>query len=172
MVMTENVDLPPVSGTDDAHPSRDVTEALAEVEEQMMQLAAYVRGAIREAATHVDPALQPFGLKILRMLRRSGPTHASALAESLDVDRSVISRQARLLEELGLLELAADPADGRAKFLAATPLAIEKMAAVPGSDKTFIHSRLAGWPETDLNQFALLLKRLNSPAADEPRAAG
>jgi hypothetical protein len=58
MVMTENVDLPPVSGTDDAHPSRDVTEALAEVEEQMMQLAAYVRGAIREAATHVDPALQ------------------------------------------------------------------------------------------------------------------
>jgi DNA-binding MarR family transcriptional regulator len=83
----------------------------------------------------------------------------------LDVDRSVISRQARLLEELGLLELAADPADGRARYLAATPLAIEKMRAVPGSDQSFIHGRLAGWPESDLHQFAALLKRLNSPEA-------
>jgi DNA-binding MarR family transcriptional regulator len=81
------------------------------------------------------------------------------------VDRSVISRQARLLEELGLLELAADPSDGRAKFLAATPLAIEKMSAIPGGDRSFIHARLAGWPEADLHQFAQLLKRLNSPDA-------
>jgi DNA-binding MarR family transcriptional regulator len=165
MVMTENVELPPVTAFDDAAPPADAADALADVEEQMMQLAAYVRGAMREAATHIDPALQPFGLKILRMLRRCGPTHASALAESLDVDRSVISRQARLLADMGLLELAADPADGRAKFLAVTPLAIEKMSAVPGSDRTFIHARLAGWPEADLHQFALLLKRLNSPDA-------
>jgi DNA-binding MarR family transcriptional regulator len=68
-----------------------------------------------------------------------------------------------LLEDLGLLELAADPADGRAKYLAATPLAIEKMAAVPGGDKSLLHGRLAGWPEADLHNFALMLKRLNSP---------
>jgi DNA-binding MarR family transcriptional regulator len=165
MSMTENVELPPVTGSVEDSPPTEAADALAEVEEQMLELAAYVRGAIREAATNIDPALQPFGLKILRMLRRCGPTHASALAESLDVDRSVISRQARLLEELGLLELAADPADGRARFLAATPLAIEKMRAVPGSDQSFIHGRLAGWPESDLHQFAALLKRLNSPEA-------
>jgi len=170
MVMTENVEHPAVTGPG-TPPAADVAEALAEVEEQMMQLAAYVRGAMRQVATHIDPALQPFGLKILRLLRRCGPTHASALAESLDVDRSVISRQARLLEELGLLELAADPADGRAKFLAVTPLAIEKMAAVPGGDKSFVHARLAGWPEADLTQFAQLLKRLNSPAGDERNPA-
>ena len=158
MVMTENGELPQIT---------EAAEALAEVEEQMMQLAAYVRGAMRDSAMRIDPALQPFGLKILRMLRRCGPTHASALAESLEVDRSVISRQARLLEELGLLELAADPADGRAKFLAATPLAIEKMAAVPGGDKSLLHGRLAAWPETDLHQFALLLRRLNSPDGAE-----
>jgi len=167
MVMTEHGAFPPAAGPGDTAPSADVAEALAEVEEQMMRLAAYVRGAVREAATHIDPALQPFGLKILRMLRRCGPTHASALAESMEVDRSVISRQARLLEELGLLELAADPADGRARFLAATPLAIEKMSAVPGGDKSFIHARLAGWPEADLHEFARFLERLNSPDAAE-----
>jgi DNA-binding MarR family transcriptional regulator len=161
--MTENGDLPPASAPDEPAVSAGAAEALTEVEEQMMELAAYVRGAFREAAANIDPALQPFGLKILRMLRRCGPTHASALAESLDVDRSVISRQARLLQDLGLLELAADPADGRARFLAATPLAIERMSALPGGDHSFIHARLAGWPEADLHQFAQLLKRLNSP---------
>lgn len=162
MVMTENGELPPDSAA-------DVTGALAEVEEQMMELAAYVRGAMRDAALRIDPALQPFGLKILRTLRRCGPTHASALAELLEVDRSVISRQARLLEDLGLLELATDPADGRARFLAATPLAIEKMAAVPGGDKSLLHGRLAAWSQADLHQFAQFLKRLNSPG---PNPAG
>jgi DNA-binding MarR family transcriptional regulator len=160
--MTENGDISRATEPGDPTRSAGAIDALTEVEEQMMELAAYVRGAFREAATNIDPALQPFGLKILRMLRRCGPTHASALAQSLDVDRSVISRQARLLQELGLLELAADPADGRARFLAATPLAIEKMSALPGVDKSFIHARLAGWPEADLHQFAQLLKRLNS----------
>lgn len=161
--MTDTSDSTPATGLGDGSPPADVADALAEVEEQMMELAAHVRSAIREAATHIDPALQPFGLKILRMLRRCGPTHASVLAESLEVDRSVISRQARLLEELGLLELAADPADGRARFLAPTALAIEKMSAVPGSDKTFVHARLAGWSETELHEFSRMLRRLNAP---------
>lgn len=168
MSMSENGEHPGTTGPGPAAPTADVAEALADVEEQMMVLAAYVRGAIREAAARIDPALQPFGLKILRQLRRNGPTHASAVAESLDVDRSVISRQARLLQDLGLLELKTDPADGRARFLAATPLAIAKMAEVPGSDKSLLYSRLSSWPEADLHQFARLLERLNSPHGDLP----
>jgi DNA-binding MarR family transcriptional regulator len=151
----------------DSTPTADVAAALADVEEQMMELGAYVRSAMRESATRIDPALQPFGLKILRLLRRCGPTHASAVAEQLDVDRSVISRQARLLEELGLLELAADPADGRARFLAVTPLAVEKMSTVFGGDRTFIHAKLAGWPEDELLEFARLLAKLNAAAATD-----
>lgn len=151
----------------DADPAAGVAAALAETEEQMLELGTNLRGALRAAATRVDPALQPFGLKILRALRRCGPTHASALAELLDVDRSVISRQARLLEELGLLELATDPADGRARFLAATPLALERLSAVPGADKSFISTRLTGWSESELRQFAGFLARLNgTDAAD------
>lgn len=151
----------------DSAPPAEAAAALAEVEDQMMELGAYVRSALRESATQIDPALQPFGLKILRMLRRSGPTHASAVAEQLDVDRSVISRQARLLEELGLLELAADPADGRARFLAVTPLAVERMSTVFGGDRTFLHAKLTGWPEADLHEFARLLAKLNAPAGTD-----
>ena len=60
MVMTDHGELPPVAGAPgDTAPSADVTEALAEVEEQMMVLAAYVRGAIREAATRMARHCSP-----------------------------------------------------------------------------------------------------------------
>lgn len=161
MLMTDHGEHSQVDQSGDAGPAAGVAGALAEAEEQMLELGSNLRGALRAAATRIDPALQPFGLKILRTLRRNGPTHASALAELLDVDRSVISRQARLLEDLGLLELAADPADGRARFLAATPLAVERMSTVPGADTSFISTRLAGWSEAELRQFAGFLARLN-----------
>lgn len=168
--MTEHGDAPEVDRPGDAGPAAGVAGALAEAEDQMLELGSNLRGALREAATRIDPALPPFGLKILRTLRRCGPTHASALADLLDVDRSVISRQARLLEELGLLELTADPADGRARFLTATPLAVERMSAVPGAEKSFISARLAGWTEDELLQFAGFLARLNG--TDGPATAG
>lgn len=161
MLMTVHGESPPADQNPDTGPAAGVAAALAETEEQMLELGSNLRGALRAAATRIDPALQPVGLKILRALRRCGPTHSSALAEMLEVDRSVISRQARLLEDLGLLELAADPADGRARFLAATPLAVERMSAVPGVDKSFISVRLAGWTEAELQQFTGFLARLN-----------
>ncbi|SDK96242.1 transcriptional regulator, MarR family [Cryobacterium psychrotolerans] len=140
-------------------------EALAEVEEQMNILAGLIRRSIRDAALSIDPALQPFGLKLLRLLSRSGPTHASAVAEALTVDRSVVSRQAAQLQELGLLEIQADPSDGRARFLALTPAAEQKLAELRAGKIAVVNRRLGTWPEADLRQFAALIARLNAPDA-------
>ncbi|TFD81514.1 MarR family transcriptional regulator [Cryobacterium sp. Sr8] len=140
-------------------------EALAEVEEQMNILAGLIRRSIRDAALSIDPALQPFGLKLLRLLSRSGPTHASTVAEALTVDRSVVSRQAAQLQELGLLEIQADPSDGRARFLALTPAAEQKLAELRAGKIAVVNRRLGTWPEADLRQFAALIARLNAPDA-------
>ena len=137
--------------------------AIAEVEEQMNILAGLIRRSIRDAAVSVDPSLQPFGLKVLGLLSRCGPTHASAVAEALVVDRSVVSRQAAQLQELGLIEVQADPSDGRARFLALTPLAERKLAEMRASNKALVRRRLGTWPEEDLRQFAALIARLNAP---------
>jgi DNA-binding MarR family transcriptional regulator len=142
-------------------------EALAEVEEQMNILAGLIRKSMRDAALSIDPALQPFGLKVLRLLSRSGPTHASAVADTLSVDRSVVSRQVAQLQELGLLELQADPSDGRARFLALTPAAVSKLAEVRAGKDAVVKRRLGTWPEEDLRQFAALIARLNRPDATE-----
>jgi len=142
-------------------------EALAEVEEQMNTLAGLIRRSIRDSALSIDPALQPFGLKMLRLLSRSGPTHASAVAEALTVDRSVVSRQAAQLQELGLLEIQADPSDGRARILALTPAAEQKLAELRAAKIAVVNRRLGTWPEADLRQFAALIARLNAPDAPD-----
>jgi hypothetical protein len=81
-------DMPGPDAAKDAAADAAASAAIAEVEEQMSVLAGHIRTSIRDAAVRVDPTLQPFGLKVLRMLNRCGPLHAGSLADHLFVDRS------------------------------------------------------------------------------------
>jgi DNA-binding MarR family transcriptional regulator len=136
--------------------------AVAAVEEQMTVLAGNIRASMRDTALFIDPTLQPFGLKFMRMLERCGPTHAGALAETLVVDKSVISRQARALYDLGLITTQADNDDGRVKYFALTPLAVHKLAEARASKSPRVLSRLQTWSGDDLTRFAEFLARLNT----------
>ena len=139
--------------------------AIRNVEEEMLVLAGHVRAGLRDAALGIDPALTPFGLTLLRLLNRCGPTHAGAAAEALFVDRSVISRQARQLEALGLTTLEVDPNDRRARYLALTPEAVRKLAGTAANDRVLINKSLGSWSPADLNQFAGYIARLNNAEA-------
>lgn len=161
--MTDGTSTNRASRVDASSADTGTDAAIAEVEEQMSALAGHIRTSMRDAAVSIDPALQPFGLRLLRVLARCGPTHASALAESLVVDKSVISRQTRLLQNLGLIEMQTDPDDGRARFFALTPTAADKIAEVRANNKVRMQRRLGNWPTEDLMQFAAFLGRLNTP---------
>ncbi|PPG49097.1 MarR family transcriptional regulator [Rathayibacter sp. AY2B3] len=137
-------------------------EALHEVEEQITALAVQVRLAVRDAAASIDPALPPFGLRLLRMLERCGPVHSGAVAERLGVDRSAISRQARQLADLGLVEMTSDPADGRARFLSLSAAGCERMRDLGGEQRQRMQEALSAWPEEDLRAFAGYLERLTA----------
>jgi len=137
--------------------------AVAAVEEQMTVLAGNIRASMRDAALFIDPSLQPFGLKLMRTLERCGPTPAGALAENLVVDKSIISRQARALHDLGLIKTQTDNDDGRVKHFALTPLAVKKLAEVRANKSTRLLGRLHNWSGEDLTRFAELLARLNTP---------
>jgi DNA-binding MarR family transcriptional regulator len=137
--------------------------AVIEVEEQLSMLARTVRASIRQTAAAIDPALSPFGLKILRALARSGPIHSSSVAEFLEVDRSIVSRHAKQLEELGLIELRPDPSDGRCRFLEATDTALVRLEENGAANDSMLHHHLESWSNDDLLQFAGYLRRLGSP---------
>ncbi|WP_233265340.1 MarR family winged helix-turn-helix transcriptional regulator [Leifsonia sp. AG29] len=142
-----------------ADPGTD--EAIAAVEEQFTRLFTQVSMSMRDRAARIHPDLQPGGFRLLSAIVRSGPTHAGALAAMLYTDKSVISRQVRMLEDMGFVERRTDPSDRRASFIAATPEAIEKVGEVRAADQAQLYRSLRQWGEADVRRLAELLARLN-----------
>jgi DNA-binding MarR family transcriptional regulator len=143
-------------------PDDHAAQAIVEVEEQMSTLSRLLQVRTRKAAAEIHPELPPFGLKLLRLLAREGATHASVAAGLLDVDRSVVSRQVKQLEELGLIELVVDENDGRARYLVVTEIARQRLDEAVGTGRTLLHDALGSWEPDDLHQFAAYISRLNN----------
>lgn len=153
---------PATADLDTADQDAASDQAIADVEGQLSALFNRVRSNWRDYAASVHPELQPAGYKILGHLVRQGPAHAGVLAEQLHTDKSVISRQVRLMEQLGLVESTADETDGRARVLVATPLAIAKVTAIRRTNQARFYELLRTWPEDDIRKFAELLGRLSA----------
>ncbi|MDQ0574074.1 MarR family winged helix-turn-helix transcriptional regulator [Agromyces albus] len=135
---------------------------IAAVEEQLRLLLVRVRAVWKEAAAAVHPKLQPVGYKILVTVVRRGPMQAGALADLLGIDKSVVSRQLKHLETLGLAEVRVDPADGRARIIEATPSAVETISHRGSRMQQQLYEQLRTWPVHDVDELARLLGRLTS----------
>jgi len=147
----------------DATTTRTATDdEIASVEEQLRLLFVRVRAVWKEAAVAVHPELQPVGYKILSAVVRRGPMHAGAIAEALEIDKSVVSRQVRHLEALGLAQSVADPNDGRARIIDATPAAAESIGQKSSRMQRQLYGQLRTWPAHDVDELARLLGRLTS----------
>jgi len=146
-----------VSDVTDTQTRDDVDQAIAEVEEQLSFLFNRVRVTFKENAARIHPELSPVGYKILSSIVRLGETNASALADSLETDKAVVSRQLRMLEEAGLVESRADAKDGRARVLSATPEAVDRVRAVRGQQQDRLRGLLRSRPEHEVREFAAML---------------
>lgn len=144
-------------------------DEIALVQEQLRVLATRMRAAWRRAASDVHPELQPLGYTILSTLAHSGPKHAGAIAECLETDKSVVSRQLRSLEELGLVSIAPDPDDGRARIVTATPEAVARIHEKGSGTERHVRSLLTAWPLDDARRLGELLERFNRET--DPSAA-
>jgi DNA-binding MarR family transcriptional regulator len=135
-------------------------EAIGQVERTMSSFSHRIQITLRACANAIDPGLPPFGYKLLHLVERRGPVQASVAADLLFVDRSVVSRHVRLLEELGLMVLLTDPADGRARLLELTPEGAERMASINPAGESLLFRMLDSWSDEDLACFADYLGRL------------
>lgn len=103
--------------------SSEVDSALSDLQTHLNLIFARTRTLWKESAARIDPELQVGGYKLLTFIDRAGAASAHELAERFEMDKSVISRQVRMLEELGLIESRPDERDGRLRVLTATPSA-------------------------------------------------
>lgn len=145
------------SVTENTATSGGVDQAIAEVEEQLGMLFGRARLVWKEAAAQIHPELSPVGYKILSAIVRLGETNASALADQLETDKSVVSRQIRMLEDAGLVISSADATDGRARILAPTPEAAQRVTAVRARQQDRLRRLLLSRPEDEVRAFAGML---------------
>lgn len=136
--------------------------AIVEVEEQLSLVFRRARAIWKDAASQVHPELQPVGYKILGTIARLGETNAHALAELFDTDKSVVSRQVRMLEEAGLIVSRPDEKDGRARVLSPTARANERIQAARAQQHNRLREVLSTLPEAEVRAFARMLALLNS----------
>ena len=98
---------------------------------------------------------------LLVRLATDGPTRLSALADAVHSDTSTVSRQVAQLVRLGLVERRADPADGRACLLAATPAGEEHFQAKRRRRNESFEEMLEGWSDRDRRRLRELVSRFN-----------
>jgi DNA-binding MarR family transcriptional regulator len=129
------------------------------------QIVRFVRLSKRAGAKFA--AAQKNGLEqaayfLLAVLVTEGPQRTTALAEAVHSDTSTVSRQVGALVKHGMVERQADPADGRACLLAATPAGQTVFEGQQRARTEQIADVLRHWTPADLRTVAHLLERLNT----------
>lgn len=127
----------------DATVPTDIDDALAEFQGHLNLIFARARSLWKESAARIHPELQPSGYKLLTFIARAGSANAHQLADRFEMDKSVVSRQVRMLEDLELLESRPDDTDGRQRVLTATPAACEILADLRGGHADRLRGILA-----------------------------
>jgi len=100
-------------------------------------LCLHVQRAARALARRFDEALRPVGLtngqfSLLMSLNRPEPAGMGGVASLLAMDRTTLTAALKPLERRGLLVVAPDPKDGRARVLSLTDAGRAALAqAVP-----------------------------------------
>jgi DNA-binding MarR family transcriptional regulator len=112
-----------------------------------------------------DQGLEPASVALLFEAGRSGPVRVSALAETVGLDVSTVSRHVRNLVAAGHLRRSEDPDDGRATLLHLTPDGAALLAAAMSRRAEVLRRATADWPDADRDTLATLLGRLGDGLA-------
>jgi DNA-binding MarR family transcriptional regulator len=134
-------------------------EALADLEAEMAALWQLSRARTRDLAQEIHPRLDPTAFPLIATLGRAEAMRPSELMRALHLDASTVSRQIAAVQRLGLVTRVADPSDARARLVALTPDARDRVAEVRRQQLARREASLADWPAEDVAQLTRLLRR-------------
>lgn len=142
--------------------STDLPQVVRALHGELIQFGRFMH---QLKQSHVGGPIGPSGTPILARLVKDGAMRTSTLAESVALDASTVSRQADVLVKAGLVHRIADPQDGRATLLEATPEGREEFAAYRKRVIAVLDAVLQDWSLDQVEQFTVSLRRLNEDAA-------
>jgi DNA-binding MarR family transcriptional regulator len=152
-----------VSAPQDGIDQQDIDphEAFVRLEREIALLLRRSRAISARLAGQLHPDLDGAAYGLLALLRDAGPLRASDLVPRLGLDKSTVSRQVAHLVDLGLVDRAADPEDGRAQVLTPSAEGAARLERIRGVRRARWESDLADWPAADVARLGELLGRLN-----------
>jgi DNA-binding MarR family transcriptional regulator len=152
----------------------DKREAFVRLEREIGLLLRRARALSARLAGELHPDLDGAAYGLLALLVDAGPLRAGDLVARLGLDKSTVSRQVSHLVDLGLVDRAADPVDGRAQVLTASAEGSARLAGIRETRRARWEADLGDWPAEDVATLAELLARLNrlGEAREEVGAAG
>jgi len=139
----------------------DAHQAFVELEREIGLLLRRSRAISARLAGQLHPELDGAAYGLLSLLQDAGPLRASELVTRIGLDKSTVSRQVAHLVQLGLVNRAADPVDGRAQVLTPSPEGAARLARIRDVRRARWEDDLSDWPQSDVASLADLLHRLN-----------
>jgi DNA-binding MarR family transcriptional regulator len=167
-----------VSTTADTHTDADEHSTGLDSHEAYVRLEREIALLLRRSRAisgrlggelHRDLDGAAYGLLVL--LDDAGPLRASDVVIRLGLDKSTVSRQVSSLVDLGMVDRAADPADGRAQVLSTSIEGHRRLSQLREARRARWEADLADWPTEDVATLAVLLNRLNRLGEAEAREA-
>lgn len=141
-------------------------QALRGLEHEIGRLLHRIRRGLNDRAAQVDPGLTATAYPLLVALVDRGPHRAADLADLFALDKGGVSRVVHQLLELGLIERARDPQDGRASIISATPKAHARLSVTRGRRHQELGARLADWDAATISDLAGGLARFSEAVYD------
>src|SRR3954468_7282417 len=99
---------------------------------------------------------------LLNRLDKEGPMGVKALAASMGIDSSTVTRQVAPLVDTGLVKRTSHPEDGRAVVLELSPRGHARLAEVRSSRRELMAQLTHDWEPQEREQFCALLTRFNT----------
>jgi DNA-binding MarR family transcriptional regulator len=136
----------------------------------LSERAAHLRTAIvrtarrlRQEAAAETSGLTPTSVAALATIERHGPLTPSEIAAIERVKRPTITRTLGCLEREGLIDRAADPADGRSSLVSVNGAGRERLRRLRGRKNAYLARRMKDLSEEEvetLERAAEILERM------------
>ena len=139
----------------------DPHESFVRLEREIGLLLRRSRAISARLAGELHPDLDGAAYGLLALLQDTGPLRASALVARLGLDKSTVSRQIASLVDLGLVDRAPDPVDGRAQVLTPSPEGSARLLRIREVRRARWERDMSDWPQDDVARLGELLARLN-----------
>ena len=109
---------------------------------------------------------------LLNRLDKEGPMGVKALAASMGIDSSTVTRQVAPLVDTGLVKRTSHPEDGRAVVLQLSPRGQSRLEEVRSSRRQLMAELTHDWEPEEREAFCSLLTRFNTALSSRMAAQG